>query len=40
MNWEEAEKYPIYKTLDYPKPIVDYKKQKELALKMYSKVFK
>ena len=37
LNWED--KYSEYKDIKYPKPIVDYKKQKELALKMYSSVF-
>lgn len=33
-NWETE--YEKYKDTKYPKPIVDYKEQKELALKMYS----
>jgi deoxyribodipyrimidine photo-lyase len=37
LNWEET--YSQYKTIKYPKPIVDYKKQKELALKMYAAAF-
>jgi deoxyribodipyrimidine photo-lyase len=37
LNWEET--YYQYKNIIYPKPIVDYKKQKELALQMYSNVF-
>jgi len=37
LNWEDT--YSEYKNIKYPKPIVDYKKQKELALKMYSSVF-
>ena len=37
LNWEES--YSQYKTIKYPKPIVDYKKQKELALKMYASAF-
>jgi len=37
LNWEET--YSQYKTIKYPKPIVDYKKQKELALKMYATAF-
>jgi deoxyribodipyrimidine photo-lyase len=37
LNWEDT--YLEYKDIKYPKPIVDYKKQKELALKMYSSVF-
>jgi deoxyribodipyrimidine photo-lyase len=28
-----------YKDINYPKPIVDYSKQKALALKMYGNVF-
>jgi len=38
LNWENT--YSQYKTIKYPKPIVNYKTQKELALKMYSSVFK
>jgi deoxyribodipyrimidine photo-lyase len=38
LNWENT--YSQYKTIKYPKPIVNYKIQKELALKMYSSVFK
>jgi len=37
LNWED--KYLDYKDIKYPKPIVDYKKQKDLALKMYSSIF-
>jgi deoxyribodipyrimidine photo-lyase len=37
LNWED--KYSEYKDVKYPKPIVDYKKQKEIALKMYSSLF-
>ena len=37
LNWENT--YSQYKTIKYPKPIVNYKTQKELALKMYSSVF-
>lgn len=29
-----------YKNVNYPKPIVDYKKQREKAIKVYSQVFK
>ena len=37
LNWEtECENF---KDIKYPKPIVDYKKQKDLALKMYGKIF-
>lgn len=36
-NWENT--YSEYKNVHYPKPIVDYSKQKDLALKMYSSVF-
>jgi deoxyribodipyrimidine photo-lyase len=40
LNWGEI--YSEYKDtvlINYPKPIVDYKKQKELALNMYSSAF-
>lgn len=37
LNWEET--YSQYKTIKYPKPIVDYKIQKDLALKMYAAAF-
>jgi len=37
LNWGET--YSQYKNIKYPKPIVDYKKQKELALKMYASAF-
>jgi deoxyribodipyrimidine photo-lyase len=37
-NWEEA--YEDYKDIKYPKPIVDYKEQKEKALKMYKDALK
>jgi deoxyribodipyrimidine photo-lyase len=37
LNWENT--YFQYKNIKYPKPIVNYKTQKELALQMYSKVF-
>jgi deoxyribodipyrimidine photo-lyase len=37
LNWEE--KYSDYKDVKYPKPIVDYKTQKEIALKMYASIF-
>jgi deoxyribodipyrimidine photo-lyase len=36
-NWEETNKE--YKDTKYPKPMVDYKKQKELTLKMYAAAF-
>jgi len=36
-NWDTE--YDKYKSIKYPKPICDYKKQKELALHMYSSVF-
>jgi deoxyribodipyrimidine photo-lyase len=38
LNWETS--YVNYKNIKYPKPIVDYKKQKDLALKMFGEVFK
>ena len=37
LNW--GDKYSEYKDIKYPKPIVDYKKQKELILKIYSSAF-
>jgi len=36
-HWETE--HIKYKTIKYPKPIVDYTKQKRMALKMYSDVF-
>lgn len=36
-RWDET--YRKHQDVKYPKPIVDYKKQKELALKMYASVF-
>jgi len=41
MNWgdNEVSSQEKYKGIKYPKPIVDYSKQKTLALKMYSSVF-
>lgn len=38
LNWENT--YTEYKDTKYPKPIVDYKKQKEIALKMFGTAFK
>ena len=38
LNWETD--FNNYKNIKYPKPIVDYKKQKELALKMLGSAFK
>ena len=38
LNWETT--YTEYKDTKYPKPIVDYKKQKDLALKMLGAAFK
>ena len=37
LNWENT--YSQYKNIKYPKPIVNYKTQKELALHMYSSAF-
>ena len=37
INWDT--KYVDYKGIDYAKPICDFTKQKELALKMYGSVF-
>jgi deoxyribodipyrimidine photo-lyase len=39
MNWDDAITREKYKEIKYPKPIVDYSKQKKLALKMYNSVF-
>jgi deoxyribodipyrimidine photo-lyase len=38
LNWESE--WEKYKDLEYPKPMVDYKKQKDLALKMLGQAFK
>ena len=38
LNWETS--FQNNKNVKYPKPIVDYKKQKEILLKMYSSIFK
>jgi len=38
LNWETE--FNNYKDVKYYKPIVDYKKQKDLALKMFGNVFK
>jgi deoxyribodipyrimidine photo-lyase len=38
LNWETE--CDNFKDVKYPKPIVNYKKQKDLALKMYGNVFK
>ena len=38
INWDTQ--YSNYKGIRYPKPICDFAKQKELALKMYEAVFK
>ena len=35
-KWEEC--WPLFRQCGYPKPIVDYKKQKEKALDMYKKI--
>jgi deoxyribodipyrimidine photo-lyase len=37
LSWESS--WEEYKKTDYPKPMVDYKTQKELALKMYRSLF-
>jgi deoxyribodipyrimidine photo-lyase len=39
MNWDKKYNISEYKNIKYPKPIVEYKIQKEIALKMYGKVF-
>jgi deoxyribodipyrimidine photo-lyase len=39
LNWESVYDDDEYKKITYPKPIVDYTKQKEIALKMYGAVF-
>jgi deoxyribodipyrimidine photo-lyase len=36
MNWGDVS---TLEKINYPKPIVDYSKQKKLALKMYNSVF-
>jgi len=38
LNWEIS--FNEYKDTKYPKPIADYKKQKDLALKMFGSVFR
>ena len=38
LNWENT--FNEYKSIKYPKPIVEYKKQRDLALKMFGSVFK
>jgi len=38
-NWYKFYNDPQYKNIKYSDPIVDYNKQKEMALKMYSSVF-
>jgi len=38
LKWETE--WEIHKDIKYPKPIVDYKKQKDLALKMLGAAFK
>ena len=37
LNWDTC--FDKYTNISYPKPMVDYKKQKELALKMFKNVF-
>jgi deoxyribodipyrimidine photo-lyase len=37
LNWETE--WENYKEIKYSKPMVDYKKQKDLALKMFGSVF-
>jgi len=39
LNWDSEYNKEEYKNIDYPKPMVDYSKQKLLALKMYKNVF-
>ena len=39
MNWGDTEVLKTHKEVKYPKPIVDYSKQKKLALKMYGSIF-
>lgn len=39
LNWESTNNDEKYKNVHYPKPVVNYKKQKVLALKMYNNVF-
>jgi deoxyribodipyrimidine photo-lyase len=38
LNWETT--FIEYKHIKYPKPMVDYKKQKDLAIKMFGDIFK
>lgn len=37
-TWNECCENPEYSTVKYPKPIVDYKKQREKALEMYKSI--
>jgi deoxyribodipyrimidine photo-lyase len=37
LNWETA--WSKYREVKYPKPVVDFREQKDLALKMYSSAF-
>ena len=37
-TWNECCENPEYSTVEYPKPIVDYKKQREKALDMYKSI--
>jgi deoxyribodipyrimidine photo-lyase len=39
LHWEDVYNNEEYKDIRYPRPIVDYAKQKILALKMYNNVF-
>ena len=39
MKWGDEQALSRHKEIKYPKPIVDYSKQKKLALKMYENVF-
>jgi deoxyribodipyrimidine photo-lyase len=39
MNWDDVEVLKSHKEIHYPKPIVDYAKQKKIALQMYNSIF-
>jgi len=39
MNWGDVDVLKSHKDIKYPKPIVDYSKQKKLVLQMYGNIF-
>jgi deoxyribodipyrimidine photolyase len=39
MKWGDEEVLKSHKEIHYPKPIVDYAKQKKIALQMYNSIF-